>query len=88
MADEYLRRHGIRPKVRFELDGIEHIVKLVSEGLGVSLLPEWPVIGPPDPSVKKWPLPRPFPTRIVGVLWVRATVRAPLVDIFIRLASG
>ncbi len=41
MADEYLRLHGVRPKVHFELDGIEQIAKLVAEGLGVSVLPDW-----------------------------------------------
>ncbi|MFQ6745504.1 amidase family protein, partial [Bordetella pertussis] len=34
MADEYLRAHGVRPKVQFELDGIEHISALVAEGFG------------------------------------------------------
>lgn len=78
MADEYLRRHGIQPKVRFELDGIEHIAQLVAEGFGVSILPDWPVMGLPDPRTKRWKLPPPSPSRIVGLVWLRQFVRSPL----------
>ncbi|MCJ0761648.1 LysR family transcriptional regulator [Variovorax terrae] len=87
MADEYLSRKGIHPQVRFELDGIENIARLVAEGLGVSVLPDWPVVGLPSQAVAKWPLPRPRPVRTVGVLWLQATVRAPLVKAFVRLAG-
>jgi DNA-binding transcriptional LysR family regulator len=86
MADDYLRSHGIRPKVRFELDGIENIARLVAEDLGVSIVPDWPVIGAMQPGLRKWPLPEPCPVRQVGVLWNRASVRAPLVDRFVGLA--
>lgn len=68
LADDYLHRHGVRPNVRFELEGIESIARLVSEGLGVSVLPDWAVPGPVDPSVRRWPLPAPFPSRDVGVV--------------------
>lgn len=84
MADDYLRRRGIRPRVRFELDGIDNIVRLVAEGLGVSILPDWPASGPQLP-VRKWALRRPFPVRHVGMLWLRASVRAPLVHAFTQL---
>jgi DNA-binding transcriptional LysR family regulator len=87
MADEYLRAHGIRPKVHFELDGIEHISKLVAEGLGVSVLPDWPVIGAPDPQLRRWSLPSPCPARRVGMVWLRASVRSQLAEEFDRMAS-
>lgn len=87
MADDYLRQRGVRPRVRFELDGIESIAKLVAEGLGVSVLPDWPVIGHPDPSLRKWSLPEPRPSRTVGVLWQPAAVRAQLVQAFVRMAQ-
>lgn len=86
MADDYLRQRGIRPNVRVELDGIEYIAKLVAEGLGVSVLPDWAVVGALNREVKKWPLPSPCPTRTVGVLWQRSTVRAPLVDALLDIA--
>lgn len=78
MADEYLRGHGIKPKVRFELDGIEQIAQLVAEGFGVSILPDWPVLGPPDARTRRWPLPPPSPSREVGMVWLRSSVRSPL----------
>jgi len=78
MADEYLRSHHIKPKVRFELDGIEHIAQLVAEGFGVSILPDWPVIGPADPRIRRWPLPAPCPSREVGMVWQRSSIRSPL----------
>lgn len=86
MAYDYLNRHGIRPQVRFELEGIESIAKLVSEGLGVSVLPDWPVTGPFSPTLRKWPLPAPRPSRVVGVTWLRSGARTALVKAFVELA--
>lgn len=87
-ADDYLRQRGIRPHVRFELDGIEYIAKLVAEGLGVSVLPDWAVFGNSEPGLKRWELPAPVPIRAVGMLWQRSAVRAPLVEAFVALASA
>jgi DNA-binding transcriptional LysR family regulator len=80
MADEYLRSRGIKPKVRFELDGIEHIAQLVAEGFGVSILPDWPAVGKSDDRTKRCPLPPPCPSREVGMVWSRASLRSPLAD--------
>lgn len=88
MADEYLRAQGIRPNVRFELDGIESIAKLVAEGLGVSVLPDWPVLGPANTALKRWPLPAPCPSREVGAIWLRASVRSPLARAFADMARA
>ncbi|CCN18192.1 probable LysR-family transcriptional regulator [Bordetella bronchiseptica MO211] len=82
MADAYLRAHGVRPKVQFELDGIEHISALVAEGFGVSVLPDWPTLGPADTRVRRWPLPDPCPSRQVGMVWLRSSVRSPLAQAF------
>ena len=38
LIDDYLRKTGIRPKDRYELDGLELIAVMVDRGLGVSLL--------------------------------------------------
>jgi DNA-binding transcriptional LysR family regulator len=80
MADEYLRSRGIKPKVRFELDGIEHIAQLVAEGFGVSILPDWPAVGKSDARTKRCPLPQPWPSREVGMVWSRSSVRSPLAN--------
>jgi DNA-binding transcriptional LysR family regulator len=80
MANDYLRRHGIRPNVQFELDRIEHIAQLVAEGFGVSVLPDWPSLGSSDPRVRRWALPAPCPSRRVGMVWLRGSPRSPLAD--------
>lgn len=87
LADDYLRQHGVRPRVQFELDGIEHIAKLVAEGLGVSVLPDWATVGAPHTDLKRWPLPAPCPVRTVGMLWLRGSARAPLADALVQLVS-
>jgi DNA-binding transcriptional LysR family regulator len=86
MADDYLRRRGIRPRQRVELDGIETIARLVAQGLGVSVLPDWAALGPADSTVTRWTLPGPVPARTVGVMWQRSTIRAPLAEAFVALA--
>lgn len=86
MADGYLKARGIRPAVRFELDGIESIAKLVAEGFGVSVLPDWAVLHATDLGVRRWALPEPCPSRTVGLLSQRASVRAPLVAAFSEIA--
>jgi DNA-binding transcriptional LysR family regulator len=73
--------------VRFELDGIDAIAKLVAEGLGISVLPDWAVIGPVDPRLRKHPLPGPSPEREVGLLWLRGAVRAALAHEFHLIAQ-
>ncbi|OGR69416.1 MAG: hypothetical protein A2081_00485 [Elusimicrobia bacterium GWC2_61_19] len=37
--DSFLRKHGIRPRVKMELDNIETIKTAVASGAGVSILP-------------------------------------------------
>lgn len=87
LADDYLRHHGIRPRVRFELDGIESIGRLVAEGLGISILPDWNVGGAPDIPIKRWTLPAPYSERQVGIVWTRAGVRSQLAHALVELAA-
>src|SRR3546814_14424029 len=56
LADDYLRERGIRPRIRLELDGIDAIGKLVSEGLGVSLLPDTGPLNAGPAGIQKWSL--------------------------------
>lgn len=85
LADEYLREHGIRPKARLELDGIDAIGKLVSEGLGVSLLPDTGTLNEGATGVKNWSLPMPVPERLIAIIWARNGARAPLAQAFAQL---
>src|SRR5690606_9717596 len=67
--------------------GIESIGKLVAEGLGISVLPDWNVGGPPDFAIKRWALPPPHMEREVGIVWTRAGVRAQLAQTLVALAA-
>lgn len=84
LADEYLRERGIRPRIRLELDGIDAIGTLVSESLGVSVLPDTGTLNEGPGGVRKWPFPEPAPERTVAILWGRSGVRAPLAQEFAR----
>ncbi|MEB2398889.1 MAG: LysR family transcriptional regulator [Alcaligenaceae bacterium] len=86
-ADDYLRERQIRPRIRLELDGIDAIGKLVSEGLGVSLLPDTSTLNEGPGGVRIWPLPPPVPRRHVAIFWGRGGVRAPLSQAFARLLA-
>ncbi|PCE21904.1 LysR family transcriptional regulator [Paraburkholderia acidicola] len=86
LADAYLRQHGIRPHQRCELDGLDAIAVLVDRGIGVSLVPDWLMTRFAGLSLAKWPLPHPFPKRVVGLLWGRSSARMRLVQAFLNTA--
>jgi DNA-binding transcriptional LysR family regulator len=83
MADEYLRKAGIRPRVRFELDALDAIAVLVDRGLGVSLLPDRTPPWPEGLAISRLPLPIPFPPRRIGVMWKRSSMRISVVQAFL-----
>lgn len=84
LAEDYLKTHDIKPNGRFELDDIAAIARLVGSGLGVCVLPDWTITGPPDTATRRWGLPSPIPHRTVGVIWSRASARAALVEAFLE----
>ncbi|WP_199027218.1 LysR family transcriptional regulator [Ralstonia sp. ASV6] len=86
LADGYLRQHGIKPHQRCELDGLDSIAVLVDRGLGVSLVPDWLMTRFAGLSLARWPMPHPFPKRVVGMLWGRTSVRIRLVQAFLQTA--
>src|SRR5262245_49095400 len=67
LADAYLRRQGIRPHERFELNALEAIAVMVDRGLGVSLVPDWPLSWPVGHALVRKALPHPFASRHVGL---------------------
>jgi len=78
-ADRYLRAHGILPVERFELSSLLAIAMMVSEGLGVSVVPD---IASPLTSglrVARLRLTGSTEARRFGVLWRRGSPRARLV---------
>lgn len=42
LAQTWLDKHGIRPDLLCDLDGPETIAQMVTQGMGVSILPLWP----------------------------------------------
>jgi len=87
LIDDYLRNAGIRPKERYELDGLELIAVMVDRGLGVSLLPDWAPPWPEGLSLRKLPLPDRSLTRRTGLLWSRASLRARLTQALLEQAQ-
>jgi DNA-binding transcriptional LysR family regulator len=87
LIDEYLRKAGIRPKDRYELDGLELIAVMVDRGLGVSLLPDWAPPWPEGLSLRKLALPDRSLVRRTGLLWNRASLRARLVRALLEQAQ-
>jgi DNA-binding transcriptional LysR family regulator len=84
--DRYLRKAGIRPKERFELDGLELIAVMVDRGLGVSLVPDWAPPWPEGLSLRKLRLPDKSFRRVTGILWSKSSLRLKLITAFVEHA--
>lgn len=87
-ADDYLRRAGIVPRERFELNALNAIAVMVDRGLGVSLVPDWAKPWPEGLDLVRLPLPLPTEPRRIGVVWSRSSVRARLVHVLLQEARG
>lgn len=87
-ADEYLRRHGITPNERFELNALNAIAVMVDRGLGVSLVPNWSPPWPEGIAVARLPLPVEEIGRRIGVVWSRGTIRMRLVNALLEEAAA
>lgn len=68
LADRYLRDHDIHPRQRLEIDGLLAIAALIDQGLGVSLLPDWPSLWGSGMAVVRIPLPGRVPVRRIGLI--------------------
>ena len=88
LVDGYLRKAGIQPKERFEIDGIEAITVMVDRGLGVSLLPDWSPPWPEGLSLARLPVPNHSFSRRIGLVWARASLRLRLVHAFLEQAAA
>ncbi|MES2187469.1 MAG: LysR family transcriptional regulator [Pseudomonadota bacterium] len=81
-ADQYLRRAGIVPRERFELNALGAIAVMVDRGLGVSLVPDWIRPWPEGLHLARITLPLPCEARRMGLIWSRASQRLRLVEAF------
>jgi DNA-binding transcriptional LysR family regulator len=87
LVDGYLRKYGIRPRERYELDGAEAIAAMVDRGLGVSLMPDWAPPWPEGLSLAKIAVRDRTFTRRIGLIWARTSARVRLVNIFLEVAT-
>lgn len=81
-VDQYLRARKIQPHELHELDSLEAIVIMVSRGLGISIIPNWPTPWPQGARVEQIEL-TDAPLREVGFIWSRSAIRLPLIQRFI-----
>jgi DNA-binding transcriptional LysR family regulator len=88
LIDSYLRKNGIRPRERFEIDSIEAIAVMVNRGLGASLLPDWAWPWPERLPLVKIPVPDHSFTRRIGLVWRRTSLRLRLVEAFLQQAAA
>ena len=87
MIDAYLRKSGLRPRERFEMDGPEAIAVMVDRGLGVSILPDWAPPWPEGLRLRKIGLPDRSFVRRIGLLWMRGSLRSGLIHAFLDEAA-
>lgn len=86
MIDAYLRKSGLRPRERFEMDGPEAIAVMVDRGLGVSILPDWAPPWPAGLNLRKVALPDRHFVRKVGLMWMRGSLQIGLINAFLKEA--
>jgi DNA-binding transcriptional LysR family regulator len=86
-AELYLRAARIVPRELFELNALMAIAMMVDRGLGVSLVPD--IVSPMTPtlSIARLALPIPTEPRRFGVVWLRASPRARLINGLLRCAD-
>src|SRR5690606_615381 len=75
LAEEYLRRVGIVPRERFELNALNSNAVMVDRGLGVSLEPDWLPPSPEGPWRVGLGTPEDREARRIGIVWSSASVR-------------
>ncbi|MFI0448021.1 LysR family transcriptional regulator [Actinomadura sp. 6N118] len=89
ILDELAARAGFRPEIAFEGEELQTVRGLVAAGLGVALVsPQPPANEPNEPQgqagVRHLAIADPGATRTIGLTWVEARTRPPVVEGFRR----
>lgn len=79
VADAFLRENRIFPTQQLELDSLEAIALMVSQKVGVSLVPDWLPPWPEGLKIRKVPVSTPPLLRHIGILWQHASPHATLI---------
>jgi DNA-binding transcriptional LysR family regulator len=91
LVDGYLRKAGIQPRERFEIEGgaAAAVAVMVDRGLGVSIVPDWAPPWPEGLSLAKLPLPDAAAfARRIGVVWAKGSLRLRVVHAFLEQAEA
>lgn len=88
LVEAYLRKAGLRPKERYELDAPDAIAVLVDRGLGVALVPDWPPPWPSNLMIDRLPVPDSDFDRRIGLVWTRGNRRLSLIHALLDQVSG
>ena len=88
LADRYLRSVGIVPTERFELDALEAIAVMVDRGLGVSLVPDWPLPWPEGLDLVRHMIADDSFARRIGLIWTRAGSSQRLIEAVLGFAEA
>ncbi|RKD67692.1 DNA-binding transcriptional LysR family regulator [Rhizobium sp. WW_1] len=87
IVNRYLASRRIPVRELFELDAPETIVALVSEGLGVSLLPDWGITSPQGRKIAIRPVNDPRFDREIGLIG-RRSAASSLIGAFADVLIG
>jgi DNA-binding transcriptional LysR family regulator len=87
LVDEYLRKIGVRPRERYELDALDAIAVLVDRGLGVALVPDWPPPWPAGLTLTKVPIGDRSLDRRICLVWSRSAPRLGLLRALVTQIS-
>lgn len=86
LVDGWLRKHRLRPNEIYELNSLEAMARLVSLGVGVTVVPDWMPPWPEGLRLRKLAL-ADAPEREIGVVWSRAGSALPLIRRFVDAAA-
>lgn len=87
-ATAWLADHGIEPTVLCDLDALEAIAMLVTDGMGVGLVPQWPGIERFAGDCRVTPLAGPAYQREIVLLTNADAERPNLLEILAKALSG
>lgn len=88
MLDEWLREHGIRPRIYAQVAGHEAIVAMVSLGLGVGIAPQLVIESSGlGTGVEVVAVPEPLPSLSIGLASLRQRQASPLVGALWKVAG-
>lgn len=83
LADGWLKAQRLVPREWLELDQLEAIAVMVSNDLGVSIVPDWAPPWPEGLRVARLPLPGAVSPREIGIIWPRSSPAARLAARFL-----